>query len=98
MSGVDKKVFDAGLPKALVGDLFSAIAIALVLNQVIRWSGVAGIAGGLEVAALAWLGFVASSLLTQVTYEHKPPAYFAISASYRLVTMLIMGAILSVWR
>jgi len=98
MSGVDKKVFDAGLPMALIGDFFSALVIALVLNQVIRWSGAAGVAGGLMIAVLVWIGFVASVLLTQVTYEHRPFAFFAISAGYRLVTLLVAGAILSVWR
>jgi hypothetical protein len=98
MSGVDKPVFDAGLPKALLGDLFSAIAIALALNQVISWSGAAGVSGGLLVALVAWAGFVASILLPQVTYEHRPFAFFAISAGYRLVVFLAMGAILSAWR
>jgi hypothetical protein len=98
MSGVDKQVFDAGLPKALFGDLFSAVAIALALNQVIRWSGTTGVGLGLLVALIIWVGFVASVLLTQVTYEHRPFAFFAISATYRLISLLAMGAILSLWR
>jgi len=98
MSGVNKEVFDAGLRKALLGDLFSAAAIALVLNQVIRWSGATDVVSGLIVAFLVWVGFVASVLLTQVTYEHRPFAFFAVSAGYRLVTFEVMGAILSAWR
>jgi hypothetical protein len=98
MSGVDKRVFDAGLRKALLGDLLSAAATALVLNQVIRWSGTSGVGSGLLVALIVWVGFIASALLTQVTYEHRPPAYFAISSGYRLVTLEVMGAILSTWR
>lgn len=98
MSGVDKQVFDAGLPKALLGDLFSAIAIALVLNQVMRWSDVIGLGSGLLVSVLIWVGFVVSVLITQVTYERRPFAFFAISAGYRFVTLMAMGVILSVWR
>jgi hypothetical protein len=98
MSGLDKRVFDAGLGKALLADLFSSAATALVLNQVIRWSGITGVRFGLLVALLVWVGFVASVLLTQVTYEHRPFAYFAISSGYRLVTLEVMGAILSIWR
>lgn len=98
MVGVDKRVFDAGLPRALLGDLFAAIAIALVLNQVIRWSGGAGVGSGLLVALLVWVGFVASALLAQVTHEHRPLAFFMISAGYRLTVLLAMGAILSAWR
>lgn len=98
MSGVQKPVFDAGLRKALFGDVFSATASALVLNQVIHWSGAMGVGPGLLVALVVWVGFVASVLLTQVTYEHRPFAFSAISAGYRLVTLLVMGAILATWR
>lgn len=98
MSGVDKSAFDAGLPKALVGDLFSAIATALVLNQVIRWSGASSLQSGLLVAFVVWIGFVASVLITQVTYEHRPFAFFAISSGYRLVTLEVTGAILAIWK
>lgn len=98
MSGVQKPTFDAGLRKALLGDLFSATAIALVLNQVIRWSGATGVGAGLLVGLVVWVGFVASVLLTQVTYEHRPFAFFAISAGYRLVTLQVMAAILSAWQ
>jgi hypothetical protein len=98
MSGVDRQVFNAGLRKALLGDLFSAIAIALVLNQVIHWSGVTGLASSLLVALVVWTGFVASVLITQVTYEHRPFRFFAISSGYRLVTLEVMAAILSAAR
>jgi hypothetical protein len=98
MSGVQKRVFDQGLLKALLGDLFSAAAMALALNQVIRWSGIAGIGSGLLVGLAVWVGFVASVLITQVTYEHRLFAFFAISSGYRLVTLGAMGAILSAWR
>lgn len=95
MSGVDKPAFDAGLRKALFADLLSAAAMALILNQVLRWSGATGLASGLLVALLVWMGFVASVLITEVTYEHRPFAFFAISSGYRLVTLEVMGAILS---
>jgi hypothetical protein len=98
MSGVQKRVFDKGLPKALLADLFSAAAMALTLNQVIRWSGTTAIGSGLLVALAVWIGFVASVLITQVTYEHRPFAFFAISSGYRLVTLQVTGAILSAWR
>jgi len=98
LSGVEKRVFDAGLPVALIGDFFSALVIALVLNQVIRWAAVVGLVGGIEIGALVWLGFVASVLLSQITYEHRPLGFYAISAGYRLVTLMVAGAILSAWR
>jgi Protein of unknown function (DUF1761) len=98
MSGVEKRVFDRGLPKALVGDLFASAATVLVLNQVLRWSQANSIGAGLLVALVVWVGFVASTLVAQVTYEQRPFAFFLISSGYRLVTLGVMGAILSIWR
>jgi hypothetical protein len=98
MSGVNKQVFDAGLPKALLGDLLSAIAMSVVLNQVLRWSGAIGLGSGILVSVVVWVGFVASVLLAQVTYEHRPFAFFAISAGYRFATLMAMGVILSIWK
>jgi hypothetical protein len=33
-----------------------------------------------------------------VTYEHKPFKYFAINAGFRLVAMMLMTAILTLWK
>jgi hypothetical protein len=98
MSGVDKSEFDSGLPKALVGDLASAVVMALVLDQLLRSSGAADLSHGLFVTFGVWLGFVVPVLLGSVTYEHRPFKFFAINAGYRLLTMMVMGSILMLWR
>lgn len=98
MSGIDKERFDAGLRKALLGDLFAATAMALTLNQVIRWSGAISVGCGLLAALIVWAGFIASVLLSQVTYERRPFAFYAIMCGYRLLTFSAMGVILSIWR
>jgi hypothetical protein len=98
MARVSKSDFDAGLPKALVGDLFASFAMAFVLVHVIRYAGAIDLAQGLLVSFGSWLGFVAPVLVSSVTYEHKPLKYFAINAGYRLITMMVMGSILTVWK
>ena len=60
-------------------------------------TGAVGLATGLLIGLLLWLGFVATVLLGTITHEHKPFGYFAINAGYRLVAMLAMGAILTLW-
>jgi Protein of unknown function (DUF1761) len=47
MSGVSKPVFDSGLPKALIGDLFSSLVMAFVLAHAIRYSGANDLSHGL---------------------------------------------------
>jgi len=95
MSGVKKSDFDAGLPKALLGDLISSTTMALVLDHIIHWSNVADLAQGLFLAFSIWLGFIAAVLLNSVTYEHRPFKFLAINALYRLITIMVMGAILT---
>jgi hypothetical protein len=61
-------------------------------------SGATSVGAGLLVGLVVWVGLVASVLLTQVTYEHLPFAFVAITAGYRLVTLQVMAAILSAWQ
>ena len=98
MAGVEKAKFNAGLPRALFGDLIASIVMALVLDQVLVSSGAVEFPRALLVTFLLWLAFVASVLLNSVTYEQKPVRYFAINAGYRLVAMMIMGTVLTLWR
>jgi Protein of unknown function (DUF1761) len=98
MSGVSKPVFDSGLPKALIGDLFSSLVMAFVLAHAIRYSGANDLSHGLLVTFWIWLGFVAAVLLGSVTYEHRPFKFFAINAGYRFVAMMVMGSILTLWK
>ena len=98
MSGVNKSRFDAGLPRALLGDFASSLLMAIVLAHLIRFSGATGLSQGLLTAFGIWLGFIVPVLLGSVTYEQKPIAFFAINAGYRLVAILVMGTIFVLWR
>lgn len=97
MSGIDGAQFGAGMSKALIGDGVSFAIMALVLDQMLRAWGVTTLVGGGSVSLLVWLGFIATSLLHSVTYEHRPFTFYAINAGYRLVSITIMGGILTLW-
>jgi hypothetical protein len=97
MSGVSEETFNSGLPKALIGDVVSSLLMAFVLACILGSIG-KSLVEGLMVSAAIWLGFIASVILGSVTYEHKPIGYFLINAGYRLVSILAMGAILTLWR
>jgi hypothetical protein len=96
-AGVDKAVFDKGLPQALVVDLVASLIMAFVLVHAIRYAGASSLGAGLFVTFWNWLGFVVVLLVGQVTYQHKPVIFFAINAGYRLAAMMAMGAILTLW-
>jgi hypothetical protein len=50
----------------------------------------------IRVSFFLWLGFVATPLISTTVYEGRPMALFGINASYWLVSMLVMGAIIGV--
>ena len=52
---------------------------------------------GAVVGFMNWLGFLAFLQLGVVTYEKKPFSLFLINTGYQLVTLVVMGAILSRW-
>jgi hypothetical protein len=45
-----------------------------------------------------WLGYIVPMLLNGVAFERKPWAAFFIQAGYQLVSLQILGMILSYWR
>ena len=57
-----------------------------------------GYSGGLELALLIWLGFVATIGLNMVLFEKKPFNLYLIHMGYQLVGILGAGAILGMWR
>lgn len=98
MAGVNASQMKAGMPRALIVDLFSSLIMAFVLLHAIRYAGASDLGQGLFITFWNWLGFVAVVLIGSVTYERCPFKYFAINAGYRFVSMMAMGAILTVWK
>jgi hypothetical protein len=76
MSEVSKSTFDAGLPKALVGDFFTSIALALGLSQVLRLSDAVDLGHGLFVTLWLWLAFVVPILIGSVTLRAQATSIF----------------------
>jgi hypothetical protein len=56
-----------------------------------------GLAGGLQGGFFNWLGFIAPLTLTGVVYEKRPWKLWALDNGFWLVSLLVMGAILSSW-
>jgi len=86
-----------GMTQALIVGFVGDLIMAYVLARFVAHYGDAGIGGGLLVAFMAWLGFVATLMAGQIYYEKKPMELIAINAGYQLVGLLVMGAIFGVW-
>lgn len=53
---------------------------------------------GAQTGFWCWLGFVATSLFVTYNYQLKPISLWLVDAGYWLVSMLIGGVLLAVWR
>jgi len=94
VSEADIKAASKEMPK-LYGTMYLAsLVMAYVVAMFISKIGVTDVMGGVTVAFWAWLGFIATTMLTGVLYERKPLNLYFINAGYQLVTLVVMGAIL----
>jgi hypothetical protein len=90
--------FRANFLPATIAELITDVVMAYVLARFIAGLAVATILGGIIVGALAWVGFVAAIGITRIYYERSSWRLFAINNGYLLIALLVMGAILAIWR
>jgi len=75
-----------------------AYVLAHVLYYTSSVTRMAGVDAGVQVALWSWFGFVVPATLGSVLWEDRPWKYWFITAGYYLVTLIVMGVILSVWQ
>ena len=75
-----------------------ALVMAFVLANITGYAQVDTLVEGVQVGFLVWLGFVVTTMLNSVIYDGKPWRLYFINAGYYLVSLVLMGALLAVWR
>ena len=96
--GLDEAKMRAGLPRAVAVDVVGALVMAFVLVHAVVYAGATTIGQGAAAGFFNWLGFIAVVQISATLHEHRPFAYFAINAGYNFIALLIMGAVLAIWR
>lgn len=94
---------DSELKKADVKKLYlltaiTALILAYVLDRFIIISGASDLVSGLKIGFWVWLGFVAATTLSDYLFAGRPIKLYYINVGYYLVSTLLMGALLAVWR
>lgn len=74
------------------------IIMAYVLAHFLVFAEARTVAQGMQGGFWAWLGFVATTMLTGVLFDKKPLKLYAINTGYHLASLLVMGALLAAWR
>lgn len=82
---------------AAVGALLMSYVLAHALIFASAYLKVSGISAGLMVGFWNWLGFIAPVTLGVVLWEGKSWKLWMLNNSYQLVSLLLMGVILSLW-
>jgi len=88
---------NANSPLPYILALVSNLVLAYALSWLILRLGALSAARGAWTGAMLWVGFVATSTLTQYAFEMRPRSLFLINTGYALAGMLVMGAILGAW-
>ncbi len=74
-----------------------AIITSAILDYLIDKGDFHTLGGGLLVGLLAWI-LIATSIAVGYIFEKRPFSLFAVNAGSQLVILLVMGAILGVWK
>ena len=90
----------SGMPAWMphVVTLIANFAMAYVLGWLILATGTQSVLRGMSMAALLWIGFVASTFATEYAFEARSLSFYAINTGYPLVGMMIMGVVLGAWK
>lgn len=83
-----------GMANKYVGSVISGLVLALVLASFMGLAKAEGVANGVLVGLLSWVGFVATTSFITAIYENRPAGLYFIDAGYHLVSMVVMGAII----
>jgi len=78
--------------------LVSGLVIAWVMAIVVKHFPPLSALRGAEVGALCWLGFAATTSYATSLFSMQPKALWLINSGYNLVSFVISGIILAVWR
>jgi hypothetical protein len=98
LSGVaGVKMSAASLIVALVGSFVMSYVFQHALVFASAYLKMSGVGGGLEAGFFNWLGFVAPVTIGIVTYQRKPFTLWLLQNAYWLLSLLVMGIILSAW-
>jgi hypothetical protein len=91
-----------GMNKSYSITFVGALVTAWVLAHAVIYAGAymhwSGLSAGLVTGFMSWLGFQATLTLGTVLWEGKPWKNYFLMNGHSLLQLLIMGAILGVWR
>ncbi len=87
-----------GMTRAYAVSVLCYVVMAYVVALLASYTNATTLVQGLWLGFLTWLGFAATIGLTANMFSEKPIAAWVIDAGYQFAYLVLMGAILSLWR
>jgi len=98
LTGVTPETMKAGLGKAMVVDVIASLVMSFALANIIVGANISDWLNGALAGFWVWLGFQATLLVSLWGYENRSLKLIAINLGNNLIALLLMGALLAVWR
>ena len=84
-------------PMPFVISFFAALLTCVVMAALMQALGIGSLGGGLLMGLAVGIGFIAASTASDAAHSGTGMQLWTITAGYRVVLSLIMGAILGAW-
>jgi hypothetical protein len=98
LSEASMKANKEGMNKTYALMTLASLVMAYVLAHVISVFDAQTVFEGIQGGFWVWLGFIATTALNGVLWEKKSWNFYGITAGYYLVSLCLMGAILTLWQ
>lgn len=86
------------MTRSITLSVVATLITTYVFSQLVAALGLATLAQGLLLAGFLWLAFQATILLSAVLWERKSWTFYAINASYWLVSLLVIALVVMLVR
>ncbi|MDQ2976415.1 MAG: DUF1761 domain-containing protein [Acidobacteriota bacterium] len=84
--------------KELVIAFVMSFILVYILAHFVQYTKATSAIGGIQTAFWLWLGFIVTTHVPLVLFEHRSFGLFLINVAYQFVGCAIAGAILAMWR
>jgi len=91
------KVSQQVMVRTYVWTAVMSLITAYVLSLLVDYMGAKTAGTGLAAGFWPWLGFVVPVTAASLLYENRPFGLWVLNASYQLVSLALMGALLAAW-
>jgi hypothetical protein len=98
LSGLTKdKIDTSAMQQTYITSFLLAVVMAYVLSRVLAAAAIVAVSDGVMLGLWTGVGFTLVPLWINALYDRKPTELVFINAGYHLVTLMAMGAILTMW-